>query len=715
MQPTPLPNHSSQLDPAVLNLMSGIKQVESQGNYEAKGKSGETGAYQYTAPTWQAWAGKYLGDPNADVADPANQNKVAYAHISELKQKGYNPEQIVSLWNSGKSEATGNVGVNSSGVAYDTPTYVKNVLSAAQQAAQARRQQQPVSGDNGGLIPTANAAAAETTGATPQQEDSPSVSGFIGNIASSAGGVVGGLAQAAMHPINTAQTLAGTAAGGFEKMFGVDNADTHMFDNAMGYFKNRYGGSSPQEIAHNIMNTAYKDPVGVALDLSTLLDGVGAAAGTVGKISDLSEVAKAGDLSKVSKIGEVTPTLGRAGQIGESIKGAASMINPMTPLVGAAKGIGSIVGKGATSIASHLTSIPDPAAIVDVIKNPELYSKMAMEQTTRGNLAEEFGKSLDKLEEQNGEAGGAYGPIRKSTEAVSVPENWLRDLLMRGTTADEESGKAIPFGLRLEKTPEDIIKGTPEKTNVVSDTSSQVSDPKAINAIQNFVDRWGSKTTMTPNEFLNMRKEAARMGRFGTDIGINHEGALVGRAIRADANKVMRSQIKDLNKADTEAAPLIQKFNQAKKDFLVKGVDGEYGFKAGAVNKIANAVGKGKDDLLARMESISPGITRKIQILKNVEAIESAFKIKAGTYVRGIMEGGAFLSGNVPLIIGTILTHPAAAVPILRGMGYTAKTVAPITNILRLIAGDPKLLKYFAEAGKTAKAGLYSPSSSLKP
>lgn len=147
-----LPTDKSQLDPAVLNLVKGIRQVESGSNYQAQGKSGEYGAYQYTPSTWKQWAGKYLGDQNADITDPANQNKVAYARVLELKNQGLKPAEVVSMWNSGKRDPTGNVGVNKFGVAYDTPAYVAKVLGEAQKYAT------PKDGGSIGNIPTAQAA-----------------------------------------------------------------------------------------------------------------------------------------------------------------------------------------------------------------------------------------------------------------------------------------------------------------------------------------------------------------------------------------------------------------------------------------------------------------------------------------------------------------------------------------------------------------------------
>lgn len=124
------------LDPQVVALLRAIRQQESGGNYNAKSKDGGRGAFQFTG-TWNSWAGRFLGDPNAQMTR-ANQNKVAYMKILELKNKGYNPGQIAAAWNAGEGSLKNDawkrkVGVNSAGVRYDTPKYVRNVYSLYRQ------------------------------------------------------------------------------------------------------------------------------------------------------------------------------------------------------------------------------------------------------------------------------------------------------------------------------------------------------------------------------------------------------------------------------------------------------------------------------------------------------------------------------------------------------------------------------------------------------
>lgn len=107
-------------------IASAIKSVESGGNYQAKGGSGEFGAYQFMPSTWKSWAGKYLGNTNAPMT-PENQDKVALAKINELLKQGYDAKQIALIWNGGSP--TIKKGVNKFGVRYDTGAYANKVLN----------------------------------------------------------------------------------------------------------------------------------------------------------------------------------------------------------------------------------------------------------------------------------------------------------------------------------------------------------------------------------------------------------------------------------------------------------------------------------------------------------------------------------------------------------------------------------------------------------
>lgn len=177
---------NTQLDPQALALTKAIRQNESGGDFTLKGQSGEYGAYQYTKPTWEKDAAEFLGDPNADITNPQNQNKVAYSRIKKLKDEGYNVGQIASIWNSGNPDAfqQGHRGVNKYGVQYDVPAYAQKVAQTYQEL-KGQSQPQPsvdYTGQSGDAIAQARQekiAAGEPVSQNPNKVEPT----FFGNIA----------------------------------------------------------------------------------------------------------------------------------------------------------------------------------------------------------------------------------------------------------------------------------------------------------------------------------------------------------------------------------------------------------------------------------------------------------------------------------------------------------------------------------------------------
>ncbi len=149
-----------QLDPQIVALTKAIRQVESGGNFGARGGSGEVGGYQYTPETWLGVAPKYGVNVSLDQATPQQQNEVTYKRIKEWKDAGYNVGQIASMWNAGEGRPNAYRenwrGINKHGVVYDTPAYARKVASAYQ-------------GLKKELVPTAEAATTTPAPAQPKE------------------------------------------------------------------------------------------------------------------------------------------------------------------------------------------------------------------------------------------------------------------------------------------------------------------------------------------------------------------------------------------------------------------------------------------------------------------------------------------------------------------------------------------------------------------
>ena len=106
----------------VLRIVSVIRSIESGGDYYAIGESGEFGGYQFLESTWRLYSYAYFGE--VLEMTPENQDMVAYLKVKSLIDKGYSPEEIASIWNSGSPRWEGKRGRNRWGVRYDVPKYV---------------------------------------------------------------------------------------------------------------------------------------------------------------------------------------------------------------------------------------------------------------------------------------------------------------------------------------------------------------------------------------------------------------------------------------------------------------------------------------------------------------------------------------------------------------------------------------------------------------
>lgn len=640
-----------QLDPTVVNLAKSIRQVESGGNYGAVGKSREVGAYQYTPETWKAYATKYLGDPNANIHNPINQDKAAYYAIKELKDKGHSPEEVASIWNSGKADAylKGSAGVNQYGAQYDVPKYVNNVIAEFQKI---KGQTGTPNGDQHAQSPGATASPYQSNAGvdSPLQAAGKTMANFIPSALNFGKGLL-----EAVNPLNVPKNVIGIA----DQLSNLNPQTLGQLPSAV--YENTIPQAGRSLLSGDIkgaQNSIVNDPVGQIAPF--LLGGEGLAKFADAKLGGLAEAAKqnATDFTKTGK--NVMPQQGIYQQgFEQGISKTADMVTK--PAGAVISGVGNVTGSVLKSAASHLTSL-SPDTIAQIISNPEAFSRLKQDQIDRGGLANEFGTSIDNLEGTLNESGAAYTPIRQTPSIVVVPENFIPSVLNK-------------FGLKL------------EQGKVIADSNSITRNAGDINAIQNFVSNWGEKTQLTPNEYLNMRKDIQGIARFGKEIGTHKDAQIVGKELYGEANRTIRPQIQGLKQLDEHYSPIRQQFDQVKRDFLKQEVDGSYSFKDGAINKIANAAGVGKDALISRMEEVMPGITQRIKVLKAVEDIEHAKGIKVGAYAKGAIEGFA-VAGNVGAVIAAILSNPAVAVPLLRGLGWGASKVAVVVQALKLLGGD---------------------------
>lgn len=405
-----------------------------------------------------------------------------------------------------------------------------------------------------------------------------------------------------------------------------------------------------------------------------------------------------GDLGKAAQtiendpVGQIAPLILLARQGAEQAgKGAEfdSMVSKVAaPITKPAAAVGdaasSAAGGASRFLAGQLTGI-SPQTIEKIIADPAQFSKDAQSQITRPAVADDIAKAIAARQAELSGTGKEYGGIRTADTPVPVSPSYLDELLT------QKAGVAIDNG---------TIKATGK---------SAVRSPGDISALQSkLYDVWQpefQKGYLTPEEYLNFRDDMAKMAYNDSGIGKSTDLAHLAERLRGQTNADLRQHIPGLEELDKNFAP-----QQTELKALSQGLIGKDGnLSDSAINKIANATGKGKDPLLNRLETLSPGVTDRIKILKAVEDLQNSREVKTGTYLRAGALGAGIFTLNPFLLVSAIASIPEIAVPLLRGVGYSTGTINGVLKTLGVNSAISKL----APAAKSAvqAGGIGAPSA----
>lgn len=731
---------ADQLDPQAIALAQAIRSVESGGSTKALGQSGEKGAYQFMPNTWANYSKQAGVNVPLEQATLQQQNQVAYHKIKEWKDAGYNPGQIASMWNAGEGKPNAYkenyAGTNDQGVKYDTPAYAKAVAEHYQNT-----KGQYINGGmaNAGTPGQQTQPGVDTYGATfpYQQGDNPLVAGAkaLGNVPSSVGNFAGGLFNAATHPIDTLTGLGRTAVGGVQALTGGGNPDdinTQTFNAFTDALKNRYGSLD------NLSRTAVNDPFGIGLDILSVLSGGAAAIGKTGELANITSkvgrVVSAPIEASVAKTSQLAGDMARystaraTGLQGDTISRILEAPKEFTPEVIASASRKDIAETVKTALDTRKEFLSDVGAGYDEVRSLQA-----------PNLATAAGDA--KVMDLGGGKKLVYNlpdapndlldlpELRRKVDMLTADANAPADVLKqtKDMLAAREKVETIPHEVKL---PKNFIEsqfktaaGIGFKDGKAFATgASKVRDSKDVRAVQNFYDLWKpvlENGKMNTTEYLNFRSDLAKMAKFDREIGKSSDLENLAGIIRANLNSGYRKQIPGLKDLDELYA-----VEKSQLDELSKGlIDKDGNLTDAAINKIANAGNVGKDQLLARLEQLVPGITHRIQIQQAIEDIQHAVKGDrvVGAYTHSALQGAGTIgavtgitTGNIPLLAGSlamsILTAPKSAVALLRTFGFQKDLVkGVIYNLSKGVGGTGELgaagLKAAAPVTATASAG----------
>jgi hypothetical protein len=351
------------------------------------------------------------------------------------------------------------------------------------------------------------------------------------------------------------------------------------------------------------------------------------------------------------------------------------------------------IGGGTKFAVGQATGL-NPETIGQIAKNPEMFTKEAQIKIDRASLGKEVQSVLNKKASTLAETGKAYAPIRESETMIKVSPTWLDNTIQDLTGLEIKKTKVAEPALKRGELPTIQVGEkpyTPGSVKLSSTGSSVLREASDVRAMQHLYDLWKpvfDKGALTANEFLNFRTDLANLSKFERQIGKSHPVENMSKIARARFNEAYRPQLEGLDKLDAEFGARVSEMKRLSKGF----VDKEGKLTDPAINRIANATGKGKDLLIGRLEETVPGITQKIKVLKAIEDIQNASGHKVGTYLRIVPAAGGFAAGGLlGAIIGEILTSPQLAVPILRQYGLL-KNSAAVNAVVNALKSGGKMV-----------------------
>jgi len=476
----------TQIDPRAINMAKAIRDQESGGNYTLPGKSGEYGAYQFTEPTWNAYAKDAGINTPLSKATREQQNEVIVKKINNwiTTGKAKNVGEVASMWNAGEGKPQAyienNVGTNKFGVHYDTPAYAKAVAQNYQKYKGQQTQTPDIQQPEQQTDPN----APDTYGATfkASSSDTPLQAGLkaVGNVPSSIANLAGGLFSAVTHPIKTVEGIGNTFAGGIEegwnKLTGGKSSDTHTqtFDALKKSLYDRYG------TLENAQRSATNDPAGVGADILSILEGgatlADKALGTTGV--------------------DIARTAAETG-----IKNFADTGLNVMPKVGLGKTSG-LLNKGLGAVASRVTSglgAVATAPIKAVGQTLGLETGVGYDPLKQGlKAASEGGDAMKSFTEG---LRGNVGPdelvdqARNALGQVVETRNTNYKNMLSGLKADSATYDISPIVQQVDKKLKDfgVVKNTDGTLDFSRSTIGEGADATKIQQIYDDVHNWGTK------------------------------------------------------------------------------------------------------------------------------------------------------------------------------------------------------------------------------
>lgn len=316
-----------------------------------------------------------------------------------------------------------------------------------------------------------------------------------------------------------------------------------------------------------------------------------------------------------------------------------------------------------------------PETVKTLVTAPEKLTPEIMQSFDRASVANKVETAIRDGVSGVRNLGSEYNDIRAINRPIQVPGDLFPAVMAK-------------YGIQMEPVTNKAGKLVDVNFNLTAD-SVPVSDAD-LKEFKDFYLRYGKENVLSPNGLLNSRQFIdSRLANYNKLLGQTDVSNKIGTDLRNAYDQIAANQLPELKAQDAAYAPQRKQFERLQKDYL----NPDLSLKDGALNKIANLTGKGKDLVLARLEEVVPGISADINTVKAIEDIASSNGIKVGTYLKSGIIGLASSGGNpVVALLSALMATPEVSVPVLRTFGkLNNRFIQPTEQIIKKLAGGKTL------------------------
>lgn len=539
-----------------------------------------------------------------------------------------------------------------------------------------------------------------------QPQQSPSVGGFLGNAVSSAGNFVGGIGQAVMHPIQTAENLGGAIYGAGQEIGGaiqgkqISTPETQKWDNILNFYKQRYG--SPEQF----LQTMYKDPVGFLADASTLASGLGGAVGAVGDLADASKVADVGEA--IGRTGEAINPVSLAG------KALSPVVNVGNKLAATAFGIPSKLGySGANDVinaARGVEGAPDIGQMTDAAREGVDTQQVATElngvyNKIRKTQLNDYSTGLENIDQNYRETNLSQ---KGNSNATVMQNNKLPEF---AAEAGQTAGETFPLstqgikGVMTRVLADHNISFDPE--GKIDLTNSPIADTEATR-LQKIYDNVQNWKDTTPQGLKNLTR---KIGGYFKPLAKDDEVNSIIQGMKSNLNGYLREKVPEFKELDNTYRQTSKLLN-GEKGSATPNLRQTFGLgpkSTATADTIVNRVLKAANS----DDAYTQGLVKTLENTtgRDFQAIATG-KLAQGWTPKGLIAGGLEVGTLIhpQLALGLLMSSPRVSFEFLRGLGLGEAKIADISQGLQL--GRATLLANRVGALSSASAQNPNPQAS---